>query len=111
MSIPVPPSQQRQALDQNQKQIARTLLPCLQNLIGFNDFIVTIPAGPPDALEAEPYLYTADEADAIRLWAQHATAYALLFAAGGVLATGDATALADLTRKSAGPPVYVNQGA
>jgi len=110
MSIPVPPSQQRQSLDMNQKQIARTLLPCLQNLTGFYAYIVTISAGPPDALEAEPYLYTADEAYAIRLWAQHAAAYATLFDAGGTLSAGEATALADLTRKSAGPPVYVNQG-
>jgi inactivated superfamily I helicase len=111
MSIAVPPSQQRLALDQNQRQIARTLLTALQNLPAFNDYITTISAGPPDALEAEPYLYTAEEAYAIRLWAQHAALYAALFDQGGTLSAGDATALSDLTRKSAGPPVYVNQGA
>lgn len=107
MSFPAPPSQQRTALDQNQKQIARTLLPTLENLTSFADFLATLT----DAqLKGDPYNYDDDTLYALRSFAQQGAAYAAIFGAGGSLSATNAKLLADVTRRSAGPPVYVNQG-
>ena len=110
MSAPLPISTpESQNIRNNQRMIARSLLAALESLTAFDDFIQTIPSDP-EALLDPPYGFTTDEAYAVRLWAQHAAAYAALFDQGGTLAAGDAGALADLTRKSAGVMVYVNQG-
>jgi hypothetical protein len=98
------------SLDQNVKQIGRVLLPTIENLVAIKDYLATIPSAPTDALEEEPFNYTADEAYALRLWAQHAAVYATIFSAGGSLSAGDATTLAQLTRRLTGSTVLVNQG-
>jgi hypothetical protein len=107
MSISVPASQQRQALDLNQKQIARTLLPALGNLEAFNNYIVTFSD---EELAAEPYLYDPDEIYALRRFGETGAAYAAIFGAGGTMSAADGAVLAELTRQSAGAPVFVNQG-
>lgn len=107
MSFPTPPSQQRQSIDTNQRQIARTLLPALGNLTAFNAYIETFTD---EELTAEPYLYTADEVYALRRFGELGAAYADIFGAGGTLSAADGALLAELTRQSAGAPVYVNQG-
>lgn len=106
MSIPLPPSQERQSLDQNQKQIAKNLLTLVENLIAFNEFVKGIPSDP-EALTEAPYGYTADQAYALRLWAEKAQAYADLFDDGG---TFDAGPFEELTRRSAGVIVFQPSG-
>ena len=107
MSIAAPPSQERASIEANQRQIARTLLPALENLTAFNSFIATFT----DAqLAAEPYLYDPDEIYALRRFGELGAAYAAIFGAGGTMSAADGDLLDELTRKSAGAPVYVNQG-
>lgn len=107
MSVPVPPTFDRQNLDANQRTIARSLLTVVENLEGFNAFISTFAGA---ALEEPPYNYTADEAYALRRFAEVGAAYAALFEEGGTLSPADATLLGELTHKSAGAVVFSSTG-
>lgn len=105
MSVPV--TQERTNLDANQRAIARSLLTLVENLEGFNAFIATFAGA---SLEEPPYSYSADEAYALRRFAEVGAAYAAIFHAGGTLDAADATLLAELTHKSAGAVVFASTG-
>lgn len=112
MSVPAigaPPTQERMNVERNQQQIARNLLLLVENLIAFDEFIKGVPSDP-EALLEPPYEFTEDEAYALRLWAEKGALYAALLGAGGTLSAADATQLEDLSRRSAGVMLFVNQG-
>ena len=87
--------------------IARSLLTVIENLEGFNDFITTFQGA---SLEEPPYAYTADEAYALRRFAELGALYAGIFVTGGALDAAEATVLGELTHKSAGAIVFTSSG-
>lgn len=107
MSIPVPPTFERTSLDGNQRTIARSLLTLVENLTSFEDFITTFQGA---NLEEPPYSYTADEAYALRRFAELGGLYARIFEDGGSLDVTEAALLGELTHKSAGAIVFTSSG-
>ena len=107
MSIPVPVSQERQSVDQNQRQIARATLTLVENLIAFNEFV----SGFTDQqLTDPPYGYTAEQIYSMRRYGETGAAWALIFSEGGTLAPADSDVFEEITRKSAGVIVYQPTG-
>ena len=103
----VPQTNERLSLDTNQRIIAKSLLTIVENLAGFDAFIATF-AG--TSLEEPPYEYTADEAYALRRFAELGALFAGIFDTGGSLSAEEATTLREVTHRSAGAVVFVNQG-
>lgn len=107
MSVPLPPTQERTNIDQNQRAIAREVLTVVSNLTAFNAWLATYTD---EVLLAPPYNYTADEVYALRRWGETGAAWATIFEEGGSLTAGDSSVLEEATRKSAGVVVYQTVG-